>query len=245
MWALALSVAFLHPVIASAQVVRGTVRLRDSETVLDQARIIAEDRAGRRLGETLTDADGAYRLPLKRYSGLPFRVSVTRIGVRPTLSNEIVLAPEDTLETDLWVRALPNSLVEVRATASAPVTTLNASRLVAATRRGWKVISPDVVAERRETSPGLPELLRSLGIPGLLISQRPGECIKTTRLGQCLALIIDDVLVGGAVHLNPRDIFFLAIVGQAEARAEWGDRAAYGALAVYTRMNGDPTKAPK
>lgn len=245
MWALALSVAFLHPVIASAQVVRGTVRLRDSETVLDQARIIAEDRAGRRLGETLTDADGAYRLPLKRYSGLPFRVSVTRIGVRPTLSNEIVLAPEDTLETDLWVRALPNSLVEVRATASAPVTTLNASRLVAATRRGWKVISPDVVAERRETSPGLPELLRSLGIPGLLISQRPGECIKTTRLGQCLALIIDDVLVGGAVYLNPRDIFFLAIVGQAEARAEWGDRAAYGALAVYTRMNGDPTKAPK
>jgi hypothetical protein len=231
--------------MANAQVVRGTVRLRDSEATLDQARIIAEDRTGRRLGETVTGADGAYRLPLNRYNGLPFRVSVTRIGVRPTLSNEIVLAPQDTLETDLWVRALPNALTELRTTASAPASTLNASRLINATRRGWKVIPPDEIAERRATALGLPELLRSLGIPGLLVSQRPGECVKTTRTGQCLALIIDGVLVGGAVHINPRDIFFLAIVGQAEARAEWGDRAAYGALAVYTRMNGDPTRVPK
>ena len=230
---------------AHAQVVRGTVRLRDSETVLDQARVIAEDRTGRRLGETTTGTTGAYSLPLERYSGIPFRVSVTRMGVRPTLSNEIVLAPEDTLETDLWVRAVPNALTEVRATASAPAASLNAARLITATRRGWKVIPPDVIAERRATALGLPDLLRSLGVPGLVVSQRPGDCVRTTRTGQCLALVVDGVLVGGAVHLNPRDIFFLAIVGQAEARAVWGDRAVYGALAVYTRMNGDPTRVPE
>jgi hypothetical protein len=59
------------------------------------------------------------------------------------------------------------------------------------------------------------------------------------RNNQCLSVILDGVLIGPSVHLNPRDIYFMAIVSASDSRAEWGDRAPYGAIALYTRMNGD------
>jgi len=224
---------------AEAQVLRGTVRLRDDAIVVDGARVIAEDRAGRRLAETITDEQGRYLLRLTARSSTPFRLSITRIGMQPTLSDEYTLSPTDTLDADIFVRELPSTLEEVRTSAEA---SLNARRFEEARRRGWRVYDPATIEARAANSPGLNELLRSLGAPGLLVPQRPGDCVKTTRTGQCLAVIIDNVLVSGAVHMNPREIYFLAIVGSSDARIEWGDRAAYGALAIYTRMSGDPRR---
>ena len=222
-----------------AQVMRGTVRNRDDTTAVDGARVAAEDRRGRRLAEATTDATGRYFLRFERAENVPIRLVITRIGLQPTLSDEFSLLVSDTVDADLWVRALPEQLEEVATTA---VASLNEQRFRYATRRGWRIFGPEVIAERRESALGLNELLRSLGAPGLLVPTRPGDCIKTTRTGQCLAVILDNVLVSGGVHLNPRDIYFLAIVGSSDARLEWGDRAAYGALAIYTRMNGDLRK---
>lgn len=224
---------------ADAQVMRGTVRLRGDSVAVDGARIVAQNRRGRTLADVTTDADGRYRLVFSGADGSPFRLTITRIGLQPTMSDEFSLLVTDTIEADLWVRPVATILEEVE-TEAAP--SLNEQRFRYATRRGWKVFGPELIEARRESALGLNELIRSLGAPGLLVSNRNGECIKSTRTGQCLAVIIDNVLVSGGVHLNPRDIYFLAVVGSSEARIEWGDRAAYGALAIYTRMNGDRVK---
>jgi hypothetical protein len=222
-----------------AQVLRGTIRIRDDSVRVDGARIAAENRKGRRLAEGVTDDEGRYFLRLPSTDGEPIRLSVTRIGMQPMMSDEFLLTAADTLEADLFMKELATELAEVRTTG---VASLNTQRLQYATRRGWRVYGPEVIDARREAASGLNELLRSLGAPGLMVPMRPGDCVKTTRTGQCLAVILDGVLISGAVHLNPRDIFFLAVVGSSDARLEWGDRAAYGALAIYTRMAGDPRR---
>jgi uncharacterized NAD(P)/FAD-binding protein YdhS len=224
---------------AEAQLLRGSVRLRDATVAVDGARVVAEDRRGRTLGATVTDADGRYRLTITAADSTPFRIAITRIGMQPMLSDEYRLALTDTLDADLFVRELPPMLDEVSSTADP---SLNARRFAEARRRGWRVYDPITIEARRASSSSLNELLRSLGAPGLIVPQRAGECVRTTRNGQCLAVIIDNVLVSGAVHLNPRDIYFLAVVSAPDARLEWGDRAGFGALAIYTRMAGDPRR---
>lgn len=220
----------------SAQVLRGTVRVRDADRVVDRARLVAEDRGGKRIGETVTDNRGQFLLSIGGRIGMPFRVTVSRIGLQPSLSDELTLADGDTVYADFWVKDLPVAVSEVTATA-AP--SLNVERYRMAKRRGWRVVEPETVAKRRENSPGFNELIVSLGLPGLIVPRRPGECVRSTRNRRCLPIIMDGILIGPSVHLNPRDIYFMAVVGASAARAEWGDRAAYGALAIYTRMNGD------
>jgi hypothetical protein len=219
-----------------SQVLRGVVRVREGERPIDRARIVAEDRAGKRIGEAVSGTDGRYQLIVLGKIGEPFRVTVSRIGMRPSMSDEITLAAEDTVNADFWVRDLPAEVEEVRTTATA---SLNATRYADARRRGWRVIEPEVIEARRETAAGFNQLLSTLGIPGLIIPSQPGVCIRSVRNNQCLSVILDGVLIGPSVHLNPRDIYFMAIVSASDSRAEWGDRAPYGAIALYTRMNGD------
>ncbi len=219
-----------------AQVLRGVVRVREGERPIDRARIVAEDRTGKRLGEAVSGADGRYQLTVLGKIGAPFRVTVSRIGMRPSLSDEITLAAEDTVNADFWVRDLPAEVAEVRTTATL---SLNATRLADARRRGWRVVEPELIAARRETASGFNQLLSTLGIPGIIIPSSPGVCIRSVRNNQCLSVVLDGVLIGPSVHLNPRDIYFMALVSASDSRAEWGDRAPYGAIALYTRMNGD------
>ncbi len=237
-----LSVLCLSSLPAEAQLLRGVVRVRDTDRTIERARIVAEDRTGKRLGEAVSDADGRYQLIVAGKVGTPFRVTVTRIGMRPSLSDELTLAAEDTVNADFWVRDLPTEVEAVRATSAAP---LNVTRYADAKRRGWRVVEPEVVAARRESAPGFNELVVSLGLPGLIVPGRPGDCIRSTRNNQCLAVILDGILIGNGVHLNPRDIYFMAVVSASDSRIEWGDRAPYGAIALYTRMNGDERRPPK
>ncbi len=231
-----LAACFFSAAALDAQVLRGVVRVREGERPIDRARIVAEDRAGKRIGEAVSGADGRYLLNVLGAIGAPFRVTVSRIGMRPSMSDEITLAAEDTVNADFWVRDLPAEVEEVRTTARP---SLNASRYADARRRGWRIVEPELIAARRETAAGFNELLSTLGIPGIIIPNAPGACIRSVRNNQCLSVILDGVLIGPNVHLNPRDIYFMALVSASDSRAEWGDRAPYGALALYTRMNGD------
>ncbi len=219
-----------------AQVLRGVVRVRESDRTVERARVVAENRAGKRIGEAVSGVDGQYRLLVDGKEGEPFRITVTRIGMRPSMSDEIVLSAEDTVNADFWVRDLPAEVEAVRTVATA---SLNASRYADAKRRGWRIIEPSVIAERRESALGFNQLISSLGQPGLIVPNRQGECIRSTRNNQCLAIILDGVLIGNSVHLNPRDIYFMAVMSASDSRIEYGDRAPYGAIALYTRMHGD------
>lgn len=227
---------------AEAQVLRGAIRVRDTDRTIERARVVAEDRTGKRIGEAVSGPEGRYQLLVEGKVGAPFRVTVTRIGMRPSMSDEITLAAEDTVNVDFWVRDLPTEVEEVRAVSSVP---LNATRYADAKRRGWRIVEPEIVAARRESALGFNELIVSLGLPGLVVPRRQGDCIRSTRNNQCLAVILDGILIGNSVHLNPRDIYFIALVSASDSRIEWGDRAPYGAIALYTRMNGDQLRPPE
>jgi hypothetical protein len=46
--------------------------------------------------------------------------------------------------------------------------------------------------------------------------------------------------LGGTYPLiNPRDVYFMALLSPNQAMVQFGDRGVNGALAVYTRARGD------
>jgi hypothetical protein len=52
--------------------------------------------------------------------------------------------------------------------------------------------------------------------------------------------VLDGVVIGAYNPLvNPRDVYFLAVLSQNQSQVQYGDRAPYGAIVIYTRMNGD------
>lgn len=224
---------------AHAQTLRGSVRLKGTEQTVSNAKLTAEDRQGRKIGEAISNEEGQFQIRISGREKIPFRVTVSRLGLRPSMSAEMILAAEDTIHTDLWTEVVPILLEEVALEARPSYNTILYTN---ALKRGWRVVDPETVEARRNTSVALNDMLRSLGIPGIIVPQRHGQCIRTTRYRECLQIVLDGVLVGTEIHMNPRDIYFLALVNSTEARIEWGERAAYGALAIYTRMHGDTYK---
>jgi hypothetical protein len=85
------------PAGLQAQVLRGTALLVGDVRPLDRARVMALLRDGRSVGSTVTDDKGRFQLRVTA-GGQPFTLSITRIGMEPTLSEEIILGASDTLE---------------------------------------------------------------------------------------------------------------------------------------------------
>ncbi|MEY4856881.1 MAG: hypothetical protein RLZZ97_1711, partial [Gemmatimonadota bacterium] len=90
------------PPSLQAQVLRGTARFAGDDRPLDQARVMALLRDGRSIGSTVTDDQGRFQLRINA-DGKPFAISMTRIGMAPTLSEEITLATTDTLDVNFSV----------------------------------------------------------------------------------------------------------------------------------------------
>ncbi len=92
----------------------------------------------------------------------------------------------------------------------------------------------------RERSNSFEDLLRSSGYPGFVIPSRCDDCIRSTRYNRCLTIVIDGVPLSGSYpNINPRDIYFFALLGKTEAAVPFGGRAPWGAIAIYTRAKGD------
>lgn len=231
-------VAFLHTAhapVAFAQVIRGTARASGSERPLERARIVAMREDGRGVGEATTDDAGRFLLRVDS-RGEPFLISITRIGLRPTLSSTLYLGPRDTLDVDFSV-AEEGIVTDTVKITSAP--TLNATRLAEGNRRGWRVLQPAEVEKLRERANTFEDLLRSSGNTGLIIGRRD-ECIRSTRTNRCLLIVLDGVPLSGTYpNINPRDVHFLAVLSPNQAQVQFGDRAPNGALVVYTRAYGD------
>ena len=224
------------PQTLQAQLLRGTARFAGDERPIDQARVMALLRDGRSIGSTVTDDHGRFQLRISA-GGKPFAVSITRIGMAPTLSEDITLATTDTLDVHFSVveTGVRTDTVRVNSTPS-----LNDLRLTEARRRGWRVFPPAEVEMHRERSNSFEDLLRATGFPGFVVPSRRDDCIRSTRYNRCLTIVIDGVpLAGSYPNINPRDVYFFALLGKTEAAVQFGDRTPWGAIVIYTRANGD------
>jgi hypothetical protein len=234
--ALLLIGASLAPVSLVAQVIRGTARSADTESPLPRARIMALSLDGRSIGETYSGDDGRFLLKVNARRE-PFAISVMRIGMKPTLSGMLDLGPRDTLDVDFSVaeEAVRTDTVRVSAAPG-----LNEIRLREAERRGWKVFHPKDVASIRDRVMSFEDMLRSTGYPGLIISPRREDCIRTTRTNRCLLIVLDGQPLGGSYpNINPRDVYFMALLTPNQAMLQFGDRGPNGALMIHTRAYGD------
>ncbi len=219
-----------------AQVLRGTARLTGDDRPLDQARVMALLRDGRSIGSTVTDDQGRFQFRIHA-DGRPFAISITRIGMEPTLSEEITLGSSDTLDVNFSVveTGIRTDTVRVKATPS-----LNDLRLAQARRRGWRVFPPAEVEKLRERSNSFEDLLRSTGFPGFVVPSRRDDCIRSTRYNRCLTIVVDGVpLTGNYPNINPRDVYFFALLGKTESAVQFGDRTPWGAIVIYTRAKDD------
>ena len=219
-----------------AQVLRGTARLAGDDRPLDQARVMALLRDGRSIGSTVTDDQGRFQFRINA-GGHPFAISITRIGMAPTLSEELTLATTDTLDVNFSVveTGIRTDTVRVKSTPS-----LNDLRLTEARRRGWRVFPPAEVEKLRERSNSFEDLLRSTGFPGFVVPSRRDDCIRSTRYNRCLTIVVDGVpLTGSYPNINPRDVYFFALLGKTESAVQFGDRTPWGAIVIYTRARGD------
>jgi hypothetical protein len=239
---LAVAVSTTAATPARAQMIRGLVRSQTTASVIERARITATDRSGRGLGEATTDDQGRFTLVVDA-QGAPFSMTVRRIGITPTSTAELLLTPADTVDYEFLVPDNPVLADTVRVTG---MKSLNETRYEQAMRRGWKVFSPAEVALHRDLANSVYDLVRWAGGASLIIPSRVTECVRSARYisfdrrsDRCMVWVVDDQVLGPTPALNPADTYFMAILTASQSSMQFGDKAPWGAIVVYTRMNGD------
>jgi hypothetical protein len=235
----ALAVALLlAPATSYAQLIRGVVRASESKATLDRARITVADTLGKEIGEAQTDGAGRFRLTLKK-EGVPFIITVRRLGIKPTMTPVMSMAVNDTSDVELFVEEETTASLDTVQVKAAQM--MNERSLREAKRRGWKVIPPAVVEQHRERAVTLRHLLQSTANAGIVIPSSEYGCYRNLRNGNCMAIILDGRPLGtSAITILPSDIYFIAIVPQNDAAIQYGlNHAPFGAIAIYTRQNGD------
>jgi hypothetical protein len=222
-----------------AQVLRGTVRVSGSDRAVADARIAAVDSAGTLLHEVVSDSNGRFTLRLS--TSLPFRIEARKIGVEPSFSAYMRAKPADTLDLEIGIPTDVADLPKVEV-AGTPTRSSNEIAYEDALRHGWKVYAPDRVARLRERYRDFTDMLRALQVEGIRIN-RSGDCVQNTHFNnRCLVYVIDGVPAGPYLMVQPSDIYFFAVVSATESAVRWGNRAPWGAIVIYTRMNGDRAK---
>ena len=226
---------------ADGQVIRGALRSQATARPVERARVTAVDRTGRMVGETIADDSGNFVLRVDARS-VPFSLTVRRIGIEPSTTPEFALTPVDTVDFEL---NMPETAVlgdTVRITGMA---SYNETKYQDAGRRGCKVFPPAEVAKHRDRVNNVYDLLRwadaSLIIPG-----RRNDCVRSARYistdrrsSHCMVWIVDGQVLGPLPILNPADTYFIAVLTASQSAVQFGDRAPWGAIVLYTRMNGD------
>lgn len=225
------------PAFASAQIFRGAVRVVNTAKAIPLATVTARDSAGNVLAMATTDTAGLWALRVRRAEG-PIELRVRRLGFEMGSYTVPARSASDTLEYEFLLTEIAAAAEAVRVTADV---SLNEKRLSEAYRRGWRVYEPEVIAAARDRAPDLPQLLRTLGTTSVYPPRGPNDCFRATRNNQCLAIVVDGLVLGPTAMILPNDIYFLAILGASEARVQFGDRAPFGAIAIYTRSRYDRT----
>lgn len=230
---------------AQAQVIHGVVRSQTSARALERARVTAADEHGRALGEATSDDRGQFTLRFDA-RGAPITLTVRRIGLEPTSTPPFTLAPSDTVEYELAIPERPVVGDTVRVTGMA---SYNEAKYQEALRRGWKIFPPAEVEKHRDRAQSVYDLLRWAGVGSLVIPTRPTDCVRSQRYmsgerrtDRCMVWVVDGQVLGTTPVLNPSDTYFMAILTASESAIQFGDKAPWGAIVIYTRMNGDRTR---
>jgi hypothetical protein len=222
-----------------AQFLRGTARDEQTERPLAGVRVTAISVRDSTLAEALTDSVGRFQLAVHA-GGAPFRLMARRIGLQVVRTDPITARATDTLAFDLMISAVAVGLDTQRVVGAL---SKNELALADARRRGWEVIAPEVIAESRNRANSVMDLLRDAGVAGLVPPRRDGDCIKSARSGsRCLVFVVDGLLQGANPYLDPRAVYFIALVPGSQATALWGPRALGGAVVVQTRNFADQVK---
>lgn len=225
---------------AHAQLVRGVVRAGSTLMPIDLAAVHAKDKAGALIASTTTDQLGGYQFTVR--PDVAFVLEVRRLGYRVGSADVKSLGTTDTVDFEFL-------MTEVAAVTDAVVVTgeagLNDRRLEEANRRGWKVYEPELVMRHRERASDFLQLLQSIGNPGLILPRSVNECVRATRNNRCLTYVVDNQVLGNFAMIQPSDVYFFAVLGASEARIQFGDRAPYGAIVIYTRSRLDRVQPPR
>lgn len=239
-WIVAIA-ALLAAGPARAQVIRGVLRSQATARPVERARVTAVDSAGRVVGETIADDSGHFSLRVDA-KGVPFSLTVRRIGIEPSTTPEFELTPADTMDYELSIpeTAVLGDTVRVTGLAS-----YNETKYQEAVRRGWKVFPPAEVAKHRDRVNNVYDLLRWADA-SLMIPTRRNECVRSARYlagdrraDRCMVWIVDGQVLGPLPVLNPADTYFIAVLTASQSAVQFGDRAPWGAIVLYTRMKGD------
>ncbi len=140
---------------------------------------------------------------------------------------------------DFRFPAEPTNIAAAEIKANA-VTTFNSRAIADVKKKGWKVYTPEVVNRFRDVAGSFTDLMREAGTTGIVIGK--GECVRSVRWTRCLPCEIDGQPAGTTVFIHPRDVYFYAVLSASESAVQWGDKAPWGAIVVYTRMYGDKQK---
>lgn len=227
-----LALSFVAAPLEAQRVLRGRIIAAGSRTPMAEATVEALDSTRRVVRAARTDSAGRFDLNFGDDPG-GFQLRVRRIGISPTLTDPLHFEGRDTLEVDLLVDERPAVLEEVTVEAEA-VSALQAQRLQNAYARGWRVVPPKRVAQARQRSMTLDQLVRSVALANVMVTP---DCFRSLLTHGCLTVFIDDVYFGqrGFNAIQTRDIDFIAVIGPAEALTVYGNRAQYGVLMLYTR----------
>lgn len=219
-----------------AQFIRGTIRAQGSEGIVQGASITVLDSADRHVMAVLSDERGHFVLPLA--GGLPFKVTVRKIGWQPSSTELIRATATDTLDMDLVVPMdgvlLPGVEIDARQT-----TSFNQRSYAEAKRLGWKIYEPAEIEARRYEVSYFSDMMRALSVTGVKMPARRDDCYVNIRNGRCFSFVVDGQAVGPNWVVNPVDVYFIAILQATESSVQFGDKAPWGAILVVTRMNGD------
>lgn len=219
-----------------AQLIRGTIRAQGSEGVVTGASITVLDSLNKQLVAVLSDDKGHFVLPLA--GGLPFKVTVKKIGWQPSSTDLIHATATDTLDMDLMVPMDGVALPSVEVDAS-KTTTFNQRSYAEAKRNGWKVYEPADIESHRNEFSNFENMMRALSVTGVKMPATASDCYINIRNGRCLTFVVDGQPVGTMWVVNPVDVYFIAILQASESSVQFGDKAPWGAILIVTRMNGD------
>lgn len=207
----------------------GIVRNRDTGEGIEGASVYAEGRSGgSHRTAAVSDGAGLFSVPLPADTARVWRLIIRRIGFLPETST--ITRAADTVA--VWLRPVPVALDGVRIAGRRSVA---GRALEDARARGWRVYPEEQIAPLRVRARGFADLVRALGIPGVVPPRRPGDCLRSARNLQCLAVIVDGFNVGTDISVVSGDVAFIALVGLTEARMFFGPLAPNGAIVVYTR----------
>ena len=218
------------------QLIRGTIRAKGSEGIVQGASITVLDSLDRQIVAVLSDEKGHFLLPLA--GGNPFKVTVKKIGWAPSSTDLIHATASDTLDMDLMVPMEGVTLPGVEVDA-VKTSTFNQRSYAEAKRLGWKMYEPAEIQQHRQEFTNFEDMMRALTVTGVKMPARSGDCYKNMRNERCLSFVVDGQAVGPYWVVNPVDVYFLAILQASESSVQFGDKAPWGAILIVTRMRGD------